>query len=97
MLLQPSDFPPISVTVPVSHDITSHPLFGQLPLVHDPSRLYPPQRRSPHPPSPLATGGGHSRSLSPTGKLVRTFLNKIKKNMKDDSVHISIYSTEKIL
>lgn len=61
---RPTDFPPISVTVPVSHDLSSHPIFGQLPLVPDPSRLYPPQRRSPHPPSPLATV--HSRSLSPT-------------------------------
>ena len=65
-LFQPGDFPPI-VTVPASHDLTTHHLFGQLPLVPDPTRLYPPQRRSPHPPSPLATGGAHSRSLSPTG------------------------------
>lgn len=64
----------MSVTVPVTHDVPSHS-HSQYPSSthhlhpeHDPNLLYPPQRRSPLPRSPLAAApGGHSPSRSPSG------------------------------
>ena len=70
LLFQTTDFPSMSVTVPVN-DVPSHSQYAahevnQLMPEHDPNLLYPPHRRSPLPRSPLASGG-HSPSRSPSG------------------------------